>query len=246
MAKYLYCIIRSENPQVFDCPQVLGDEESEVYTIHFRDLAVVVSDSESIWFDSNRRNMLVHTEVTEVVMKEHTLLPVRFGSIMPNEEAIKQDLLESRYSELDDLLVKMDNQIEMGVKSFWYEEKLFKEILEENDPIRSLRDSLVGKSAEESYRERMRLGEMIEVSIDRKRAVESESILSSLRPLASDINLQDIIVDRMVLNAAFLIDRNYESQFDEAVKSLDESHSDRMIFKYVGPAPPYNFVNLTI
>lgn len=246
MAKYLYCIIRSEKPQVFDCPQVLGDEGSEVYTIHFQDLAVVVSDSESIWFDSNRRNMLVHTEVTEVVMKEHTLLPVRFGSIMPDESAIKKDLLESRYSELDDLLVKMDNQIEMGVKSFWYEEKLFKEILEENDPIRSLRDSLVGKSAEESYRERMRLGEMIEVSMDRKRAVESENILSSLRPLASDINLQDIIVDRMVLNAAFLIDRNHEDQFDEAVKHLDASHSDRMLFKYVGPAPPYNFVNLTI
>ena len=246
MAKYLYCIIRSEQPQVFDCPQVLGDEGSNVYTIHARDLAVVVSDSESIWFDSTRRNMLVHTEVTEVVMKEHTLLPVRFGSIMPNEVAIQKDVLEARYEELDGLLRKMDNQIEMGVKSFWYEEKLFKEILDENDPIRNLRDSLVGKSAEESYRERMRLGEMIELSMDRKRAVESEEILSALRPLASEINLQDIIVDRMVLNAAFLINRNLETQFDEAVRNLDTSHSERMLFKYVGPAPPYNFVNLTI
>ena len=246
MAKYLYCIIRSENPQVFDCPQVLGDEGSFVYTVHHKDLAVVVSDSESIWFDSNRRNMLVHTEVTEIVMEEYTLLPVRFGSIMPDEEVIKRDLLSSRYEELDDLLIKMDNQIEMGVKSFWYEEKLFKEILEENDPIRNLRDSLVGKSAEESYRERMRLGEMIEVSIDRKRTLESEKILTALRPLASDINLQDIIVDRMVLNAAFLIDRSQEIQFDEVVRKLDASHSDRMLFKYVGPAPPYNFVNLII
>lgn len=246
MAKYLYCIIRSEVPHVFDCPQVLGDEGSDVYTVHHRDLAVVVSDSESIWFDSSRRNMLVHTEVTEVVMKDHTLLPVRFGSIMPDEETIKKDLLEARYNEIDDLLVKMNNQIEMGVKSFWYEEKLFKEILEENDPIRNLRDSLVGKSAEASYRERMRLGEMIEGSIERKRSVESEKILAALRPLASDISLQDIIVDRMVLNAAFLIDRNNESVFDEAMKGLGTSHSDRMLFKYIGPAPPYNFVNLTI
>lgn len=246
MAKYLYCIIRSEVPQVFDCPQVLGDEGSEVYTVHYRDLAVVVSNSESIWFESSRRNMLVHTEVTEIVMKEHTLLPVRFGSIMPDEDTIKKDLLEARYNEIDDLLVKMDNQIEMGVKSFWYEDKLFKEILEENDPIRNLRDSLVGKSAEESYRERMRLGEMIELTIGQKRSAESEKILAALRPLASDISLQDIIVDRMVLNAAFLIDRNNESVFDQAMKDLDASHSERMLFKYVGPAPPYNFVNLTI
>ena len=246
MAKYLYCIIRSNTPQVYDCPQVLGDEGSPVYTVHYRDLAVVVSNSESIWFDSSRRNMLVHTEVTETIMKEHTLLPIRFGSIMPDEETIQRDLLEIRYEELDDLLKKMNNRIEMGVKSFWYEEKLFKEILEENDPIRKLRDSLVGKSAEESYKERMQLGEMIEITIDQKRATESDKILSALRPLASDVSLQDIIVDRMVLNAAFLIDRTQEPEFDEVMKILGASNSGRMLFKYVGPAPPYNFVNLTI
>ena len=246
MARYLYCIIRTEEPQVFDCEQALGDEGTGVYTINHKDLAVVVSDSESIWFDSSRRNMLLHTQVTEEVMKRFTLLPVRFGSVMPDEEAIRTELLDARYEELDDLLKKMDNRVEMGVKSFWFEEKLFKEILEENDPIRTLRDSLVGRSAEESYRDRMRLGEMVEMSIDRKRTVDAEKVLALLRPLASDIQLQEIIVDRMVLNAAFLIERDNEPQFDQAVQQLDASNSERMLFKYVGPAPPYNFVNLTI
>ena len=92
----------------------------------------------------------------------------------------------------------------------------------------------------------MRLGEMIEMSIDKKRTIDAEKVLSLLRPLANDIQLQDIIVDRMVLNAAFLIDRDKEIEFDEAVQQLDASNNERMLFKYVGPAPPYNFVNLTI
>ena len=224
----------------------MGDEESQVYTINHSDIAAVVSDSETIWFDSSRRNMLVHTQVTERVMEQHTVLPVRFGSVMPDAEAVKNELLRDRYNELDELLKQMDNRVEMGLKSFWYEEKLFKEILDENDTIRKLRDSLMGRSAEESYRDRMRLGEMIELSMDKKRALESEELLDSLRPLASDIHLQDIIVDRMVLNAAFLIQRDLEPQFDAAIQRLDADHSDRMLFKYVGPAPPYNFVNLTI
>jgi hypothetical protein len=33
---------------------------------------------------------------------------------------------------------------------------------------------------------------------------------------------------------------------DEAVKRLDEEFSDRLMFKYVGPAPPYNFVNIVV
>ena len=126
MARYLYCIIRTEEPQTFECEQALGDEGTGVYTINHKDLAVVVSDTESIWFDSSRRNMLLHTQVTEEVMKQFTLLPVRFGSVMPDEDTIKKELLEERYDELDGLLKKMDNRVEMGVKSFWFEDKLFR------------------------------------------------------------------------------------------------------------------------
>jgi len=50
----------------------------------------------------------------------------------------------------------------------------------------------------------------------------------------------------MVLNGAFLVDAAKESDFDEAVQSLDQDFGDRLMFKYVGPVPPYNFVNIVV
>jgi hypothetical protein len=50
----------------------------------------------------------------------------------------------------------------------------------------------------------------------------------------------------MVLNAAFLLSRANGPAMDEAVKRLDEEFRDRLMFKYVGPVPPYNFVNIVV
>jgi hypothetical protein len=50
----------------------------------------------------------------------------------------------------------------------------------------------------------------------------------------------------MVLNAAFLVNRDREAEFDQAVQQLDAEMGHRMIFKYVGLAPPYNFVNILL
>ncbi len=50
----------------------------------------------------------------------------------------------------------------------------------------------------------------------------------------------------MVLNCAFLLKSTTQPQFDQTIQQLDAQMGKRMIFKYVGPVPPYNFVNVVI
>ena len=50
----------------------------------------------------------------------------------------------------------------------------------------------------------------------------------------------------MVVNAAFLVDKSRVPEFDQAVNKLDEQLGKRIALKYVGPAPPYNFVNIIV
>jgi len=52
--------------------------------------------------------------------------------------------------------------------------------------------------------------------------------------------------ERMILNAAFLIKNEIETEFDKAINALDEEYGSMLSFKYVGTLPPYNFVNLVI
>jgi hypothetical protein len=48
----------------------------------------------------------------------------------------------------------------------------------------------------------------------------------------------------MVLNEAFLVDRNRAQAFAEAVDTVAAERTDRMRFRLLGPMPPYSFVDL--
>lgn len=243
--QYLYCIIRASEPQQFSNLGI-GGRGDIVYTVHYEDLAAVVSDSPIVEYDNTRRNMMAHTVVLEEVLQRFTILPVRFDTVAPDEKTVQDKLLKRRYGEMIMLLRDMDGLVELGLKAFWYEGIIFEEILAENPAIRELRDKLARRSAEETYYERMSLGEKVEAAMNKKRVDDSEYILSRLRPLVRKTRKNQEITDRMVLNAAFLLEKEHQTDFDAAVQALDGEIGKRLIFKYVGPVPPYNFVNIVV
>jgi hypothetical protein len=53
------------------------------------------------------------------------------------------------------------------------------------------------------------------------------------------------IGDRMIMNAAFLVRRDKEVDFDGIVKTIGAKY-DKLTFKYTGPWSPYNFVNIRL
>lgn len=245
IGEYLYCIIRCSEPRQFT-NRGIGERGDVVHTVHFMTLAAVVSESPVVEYDSSRRNMMAHTVVLEEVMREFTVLPVRFGTVAPRSEAVEEQVLKRRYGELNGLIEEMEGRVELGLKAIWYEEVIFRDIVEENQAIRRLRDSLTGRTAEETYYDRIRLGEMVEAGMDKKRDEEAERILQRLRPLVYKTRANKVITDRMVLNAAFLVDKDHEAEFDQVVQQLDAELGKRLMFKYVGPVPPYNFVNVVV
>jgi len=181
------------------------------------------------------------------VMQEFTILPVRFGTVGPSVEAIQEQVLERRRHELLDLIAEMEGKVELCLKVIWPEKVIFPEIVKESSPaMRRLRDRIKGRSAEATHFERIRLGEMIEAAMDKKRDEDAERILARLRPLADEHKLNRLLLDRMVINAAFLVDQDRQAEFDEAVREVTTELEDRMLFKYLGPVPPYNFVLIII
>jgi len=241
--QYLYAIIACSEPREFKT-RGIGERGDVVHTINYRRLAAAVSNSPIVEYENSRRNMMAHTVVLEEIMTECDLLPVRFGTVATSADAIENHLLAPRYEEFTALLEDMRGRIELGLKAFWREGAAFEEVVRENERIRKLRAALQGRSLDETYYERIQLGEEVEKAMNHIRARDEEAILSRLKQFSHKTKTNKIISDRMVLNAAFLIDRENGPAMDEAVKHLDEEFSDRLMFKYVGPAPPYNFVNI--
>src|SRR5581483_386123 len=72
--KYVYCIIEASDSLKFG-PIGIGVDPSNVYTVHYKNLAAVVSDAPLEVLDSTRENVLAHERVNETVMREHTVIP---------------------------------------------------------------------------------------------------------------------------------------------------------------------------
>jgi hypothetical protein len=248
LGKYLYCIIPCQADRTFD-EVGLGSEDGLVHTVCHKGLAVVVSNSPVKQYESTRRNMMAHERVLETVMKEFTLLPVRFGTVTDSSATLEhiEKLLATRFEEFNRLLRDMEGKVELGLKAFWRDEKaIFEEIVAENTDIRRLRKSLSGKPREAIRFEGIPLGRMVKEALDRKRSQEAAKILLPLQEVAQRVRENNTLVDRAIVNAAFLVDRKREQDFDQAIRRLDEKLGNRVAFKYVGPVPPYNFVNIVV
>ncbi len=71
-------------------------------------------------------------------------------------------------------------------------------------------------------------------------------MLERLRPLAEKTQVNSMIADHMVVNAAFLITRTREAEFDANVRKLDSGNGTPTSRQVVGPVAPYNFVNVSM
>ncbi len=250
--KYIYCIIETKIERNFG-PIGIGGRGDEVSTISYRDLGMVISNSPMTKYVISRENLLAHERVVEEVMKEFTVLPVRFCTIASSADEMR-NLLDSRYREFKNLLRDMDHKIELGMKGLWKNmETLFKEITIENKEIKRLKEKIqngMGKkniSSTGTFLEaKMEVGKLVEEALKRKKEKEAENIVDALRRTAFDHKLNNTVSDEMFINAAFLVDRGREKEFDNIMDDLSEKHKDRIKFMYVGPLPPYNFVNITI
>lgn len=241
--KYVYCIIRSERQREFGEIGIGGGQR--VYTVHHNDLAAVVSDTPIVIYDPTRENVLAHEFVNETVMKEHTVIPMSFGTVFRSEDDVTE-LLRSTYQAFSEVLEKMQDKIEFGLKVLWDRDKVISSLEQENEEIRRLKDEISRHTNTSTYFARMQLGRLVESSLEESSQRYVADIHELLKVVAVASRSNKPIGDRMILNAAFLVDRAQEGAFDERVKDISRKYEDILTFKYSGPWPPYNFVNIKL
>jgi Gas vesicle synthesis protein GvpL/GvpF len=240
--KYVYCIVQSEGPLRFG-PLGLGSDPAEVHTVNYRDLAAVVSNTPMVVQDPTRENILAHQRVNETVMKNHTVLPMSFGTVFKTGDDIVE-LLRSAYDAFTDVLSKMKDKFEFGLKVLWEREAIIREIEDEDEDIRRLKGEISSQKGS-TYFARMQYGRLIDQALQARSERYVAEIFGALRDVSVASRSNKPIGDRMIMNAAFLVARDRELAFDARVKEIGQRY-DKLTFKYTGPWPPYNFVNIRL
>lgn len=242
--KYVYCVIQTQEERDFG-PIGIGQSESRVYTVHFHALAAVVSDTPIRLYDPTRENVLAHELVNETVMRDFTVIPMSFGTIFRTKEDILE-LLRSTHDAFDDVLRKMKDKIEFGLKVFWDRDEVVRRLEEGDEDIRKLKGEITANAQSSTYFARVQLGRLIESAVEAAAGRYALDIHESLKRVSVASRSNKPIGDRMMMNSAYLVERAREQEFDETVKSLSQKYEGLLSFTYTGPWPPYNFVNIKL
>lgn len=222
----------------------IGGRGDPVRTVVFRDLVAVVSDVPETRLDLSRQNLLDHQRVLEEVLRRADVLPFSFGTVADSDDDIRELLLAGGFDSLHEQLEYVRGCVELEVKVFWEPARLFAEIAAENEEVRALRDTVAQLPEDAAYTEKIALGQLTEAEIAAKSDWEADGVLDILAPHAVDVLVSPNLNETMLLNAAFLVERAREPEFDADVAAFGEAQAGRLIVHYVGPLPPYSFVNL--
>jgi len=241
--RYLYCIVR---PGTTDDLDLRGIDDRPISVVADDGLGVLVSPSAVKRYRLSRQYTLGHELVIERAMTRGTVLPIKFGTVAESEAAIRERVLQACSTDLHRLMAEMDGKVELGLKAIWNQARIYADIVARDANIRGLRDQLAGRPPHEAHYERMRLGKMVEEVLTDRRLAEADAIMARLEPFTTDTRRNDIYGEMMILNAAFLVEKAREAEFDAEIQALDAEMNNLMTFKYVGPLPPFNFVDLVI
>jgi hypothetical protein len=214
-----------------------------VHSVSFKEIAAVVSDTPIEVMDATRENVLAHERVNETVMRSYTVIPMSFGTVFKTNNDITE-LLRAAYDAFVDVLNKMEGKLEFGLKVLWDRDAIIREIEDEDEDVRRLKDEISSQKGS-TYFARMQYGRLIDGALEARSERYVSEIFERLRPVSVASRANKPIGDKMIMNGAFLVARKNEAEFDAKVKEIGAKY-ENLTFKYTGPWPPYNFVNIRL
>ncbi|SFF67065.1 Gas vesicle synthesis protein GvpL/GvpF [Halobacillus alkaliphilus] len=241
---YVFCCIQTNEEKNFGTIEFEGEERS-IFTIHYKDAAMVATEAPVKIYTPKKDHLMTHQNVISRVMEsEPSVVPISFGNVFQTREDTEV-LLENLYPQLARLFPEVENKIEIGLKVVGKKEWLENEV-NKNNKVMKQKETVSRKSEDAGYFDRIKLGEMAQDFFNNLKAEIEKDIHTPLVRLSESSKSNDTVGEKMLLNGAYLIDRDNEQAFDEKVNELHERWKDRVEFKYTGPWPAYNFINIKL
>jgi hypothetical protein len=216
---------------------VAGVEDAAVGTVQHGDLVALTSAIHNTGLAA--RDVRAHWRVLEKAFEQGAVLPVRFGTVMESEDAVRARLLQPNADRLSGLLTEMAGLVQLNLKGRYDEESLLGQIVRDSPAVAQLR-ARVGRTG--SVPDQMALGQMVEREIAQSRAQDTATVLRTLEPLAVAARDEQVSHPN-AFNIAFLVEREKMDTFNEPVATLREQLADRIEVRYVGPTPPFSFAD---
>ncbi len=238
MVVHLYGVTTADAPLP---PDAKGRQDAELRLVSDGDLAVIVSDVDAD-APAGRKDLLAHAHVLEAYADQSTVVPMQFGIALPDDDVVREQVLQRDRDSLEYLLNSFDGLVQLTVQVFHHEEPALREVLQRHPDLLAEREQLKAFPEAATQARQVELGQAVASALEDIEEEDRQLVLERLAPLSRAVAENDAAGAHEVVHAAFLVERGMWSMFDEAVGALRQETEQRMRIRYVGPQPPYSFL----
>lgn len=189
-----------------------------------------------------RVDLTSHESVVDTIAGVTTILPMRFPAVV-EEDGLVEELLGPNEDYFVNALSNLEGRIQFALKGRYEQDIVLREVLEDDDEIRALHESVRDLPEDATYYDRVRLGELIVAALEQRREDDAAELYDGLEGRAVAVSARTPANPEDVIDAAFLVDRDAVEAFDEAVEALGEAHAGRIRLRLLGPLAPWDFVD---
>ena len=220
----------------------VGDPPARIRAVRDGDLAAVISTVELDRPLGTPDDLRAHTRVLDGSVTEVPVLPMRFGAVLSDEDAVATELLQANHDEFAGALRDLDGRVQYVVIGRYVEQAILSEVLSEDREALQLHQEIKGTDPAATRDARIRLGEIISNAIEVKRGNDTRLLSKRMdgHCVASAIRAPSHELD--AAHAAFLVEKGRESEFEQVVDGLAGDWDGRVELRVLGPMAAYDFV----
>jgi len=204
-----------------------GLSGAPVFVVPHSEIAAMVSLTDQHKIDPAPESVWQHEQLVEALMARHTVLPARFGTIMPDYAALEAELA-GRYAGFAADIDRLRGRVEVSVRVMWDENV-------ETTP------AAAGPAGGRAYL----LMRFEEEKRKQQHRAKAQALAGELHAILAEDTAGNVFrvmaTPRLVLTAAYLIERDRLPEFQCRVNRLAARHPELRIAS-TGPWPAYNFV----
>jgi hypothetical protein len=184
----------------------------------------------------------LHENIVMDIIKKTTIVPLKFCTIFKNEKRV-EEMLKEKYGSLKENLDRLTGKEEMSLKVFANAQIIGREITKESPEIQKLKEEKATKTPGVAYFVQQKIDVLLKDKIQQQITRAIKELYYETAKHAVDVTKNPVLKEKdMVLNAAFLVDKNHIKEFIQETNIIKEKYPSLQI-RITGPFAPYNFVH---
>ena len=241
---YVYGIVRAgaRIPDDLDPVRGEGEGEGQLGLVTHERVAAVVSDVPTDRPLGTRKDLMAHEQVLNAIAAHTAVLPMRFGGVVADDDAVADELLTQHEAYFAWALDQVEGKAQFSLRGTYVEDALMTRIVRADPEIRRLSESVRGVDEDASYYDRIKLGESISKAMDAVREHDTAVVLETLEPYVVATSAQEPGGDYGAVRVAILVRNDHRSDFERVVDELGDRWDGWVELRLVGPLAPFDFV----